>query len=333
MAKPRVLVTTVPFGEFDDKPLRILEEAGVETVVNPTGRKLTSEQAAEMIESGFDAVVAGTETISAEVMDRSPNLKLIARVGIGLDSVDLNAARDRDITVAYTPDAPSAAVGELTIGMMIDLLRGVSKADRDLRQGVWRRIMGRRVSEMTVGIVGVGRIGKRVIEHLSGGFPGVTLLADDLTPDRAFGERHGLRWADKEEIYRTCDVVSLHLPLTGRTRDLIAADQLAMMGKETILLNTARGGIVNEAALAEALRSGSLYGAGIDVFETEPYVGELAQIENCLLTCHMGSMSRDCRTRMEIEACEEVARFFTRAPLANPVPENEFEISEFMWRG
>src|SRR5262249_23756260 len=151
------------------------------------------------------------------------NLRLIARVGIGLDNVDLAAAQARGIQVAYTPDAPSAAVGELTVGLAISLLRGVAGADRNMRNGVWHRFMGRRLSETTVGVIGVGRIGKLVIRHLAGGFPGVRILANDLTPDRPFGEPYGVRWVEKEHIYREADVISLHLPATSLTRRLIRA--------------------------------------------------------------------------------------------------------------
>lgn len=329
MTKCRVLVTTVPFGERDTSPLDILSEAGIEAVINPLGRKLQPGEL-ETIIQGFDALVAGTEEISADAMDLAGNLKLISRVGIGLDGVDLLAAKKRNIAVTYTPDAPSAAVGEITIGLMLDMLRGISRADRELRDGRWHRIMGRRLAQCTVGIIGVGRCGKLTARHLANGFPGVRILANDLTPDREFGQQHDITWVDKETLYKSADVIVLHIPLTTNTRNLITRSEFSIMKSDAMLINPARGGIVNEADLLHALQNEEIGGAAIDVFDTEPYDGPLAQLSNCVVTSHMGSMSEDCRARMEIEACQEVARFFTGQPLRTPVPESEYEVAAAM---
>ncbi|MGB0681405.1 MAG: phosphoglycerate dehydrogenase [Magnetovibrionaceae bacterium] len=318
----RILITTIPFGERDVTPLRLLEDAGHEVVINPLGRKLVGEELGEIV-GGFDAVIAGTETINASIMDKADRLKLISRVGIGLDSVDLLAARERDIAVAYTPDGPTAAVSELTIGLMIDLLRGVSTANRDLGAGTWKRIMGRRIAEVTVGVIGVGRIGRRVINHLQGGFPGVKILANDLK----LANIPGVDWTSKKDIYARADVVTLHLPLTAKTRHLIGEAELSAMKPDAVLINTARGGIVDEAALSAALTKSTIAGAAIDVFEEEPYAGPLAGQKGAIVTCHMGSMSEDCRARMEKGACEEAVRFFEGKGFLNPVPESEYEIA------
>jgi len=320
----KAVITTVPFGAVDPKPIELLNGAGVAFEINPLGRKLRPEEVAGVIGEA-DIVIAGTEPITAAVMDACPNLKAICRVGIGLDSVDLLAARERNILVSYTPDGPSPAVAELTIGLMIDLLREVTKADRDIRAGTWFRKAGRRLSECTVGIIGCGRIGGGVIQHLSGGFPGVNILANDLKP---IPELDGLvTWADKQRIYEQCDVISLHVPLTPETQNLIGKDEIAQFKAGAILLNTARGGVVNEADLAEALRDGSLGAAAIDAFEEEPYEGELRELENAVLTCHLGSMTEDCRARMEIEATEEAVRFAEEKPFATPVPEDEYAMA------
>ena len=143
----KVLVTTIPFGELDQKPLKMLEEAGIEYAVNPVGRKLTEDDLCNLI-SGFDALIAGTESITKRVLERADTLKLISRVGIGLDNVDLLAARRRGIEVSYTPDAPSPAVAELTIAMMLSLLRQVHYSNSQMHSGNWHRYFGRRLSEM-----------------------------------------------------------------------------------------------------------------------------------------------------------------------------------------
>lgn len=322
----RILITTIPFGELDRRPLELLDEAGVEYVINPIGRKLKEDELAEMI-GGFDALIAGTEPITAKVLERAARLRLISRVGIGLDSVDLMAARQRGILVAYTPDAPAPAVAELTIGLMLGALRFIAHADRHMRNGIWHRQMGERLSGKTVGVMGVGRVGARVIRHLSG-FD-ARILANDLKPDLEFGAEHGVRWVDKPTLYREADLITLHLPLTRQTKALIARREIELMKPEAILINTSRGGVVNEQDLAEALRLHRLGAAALDVFQHEPYAGPLITVENCILTCHMGSMAKDCRARMELEATEEVIRFLNNVPLRQLVPEEEYQMAGF----
>ena len=177
---------------------------------------------------------------------------------------------------------------------------------------------------MTVGVIGVGRVGKRLIRHLQGFAP--RILANDLDPDHEFGVIHQVQWAEKDSIYKEADIISLHLPLTPLTNNLVTRREMDMMKLDAVLINTSRGGMVNEHDLAQALKQGKLAGAALDVFGQEPYSGELVTIENCLLTCHMGSMSRDCRAQMELEATEEAVRFFKGEPLRLLVPEDEYHM-------
>jgi len=273
----------------------------------------------------YDVIIAGTEPITAKVMDNASKLKHISRVGIGLDSVDLLAAEARGIKVSYTPDAPAPAVAELTIGMMLTLLRSVHVSNSQMHTGQWHRFFGRRLSNVTIGIIGAGRIGKGVIKHLQG-FGNPHILVNDIEPDLQFGDEYELEWVSKEQIYREADIISLHLPLTGKTKNMIRIEHLRIMKEDAIILNTARGGIINEDDLYDVLQTGHLSGAAIDVFDFEPYTGKLRDIERCLLTAHMGSMSVDCRTRMEIEATEEAVRFLTDKPLEALVPQEEYEV-------
>jgi len=320
----KALITTVPFGDKNRLPLELLESAEIEYLINPLNKKLTEDELAEMV-TDFDVVIAGTEPITAKVMDNASNLKHISRVGIGLDSVDLLAAEERGIKVSYTPDAPAPAVAELTIGMMLTLLRSVHVSNAQMHAGQWHRFFGRRLSNVTIGIIGVGRIGKGVIKHLQG-FGKPHILVNDVEPDLQFGDEYELEWVSKEQIYCEADVISLHLPLTGKTKNMIRTEHMQTMKEDAIILNSARGGIINEDDLYDVLKSGYLSGAAIDVFDFEPYTGKLRDIERCLLTAHMGSMSVDCRTRMEIEATEEAVRFLTGKPLEGLVPEDEYEV-------
>jgi D-3-phosphoglycerate dehydrogenase len=320
----KALITTVPFGDKNRLPLELLEAAGIQYLINPHNTRLTEEQLADLV-TDFDVIIAGTEKITDKVMARATQLKLISRVGVGLDSVDLMAAKQRGIRVSYTPEAPAPAVAELTLGLMLTLLRSVHVSNGQMHQGKWQRIFGRRLAETTIGVIGVGRIGTRVLRRTrSFGTP--RILVNDLAPNYELSREFKLDWVTKEQIYGEADIITLHLPLTRLTKNMIRRDQLMSMKGDAMIINTARGGIINEHDLSEVMKAGHLSGAAIDVFEHEPYVGPLAAIDRCLLTAHMGSMSVDCRTRMEIEATDEAVRFLTGKPLASEVPQVEYDV-------
>ena len=318
-----VLITTVPFADKNTFPLELLKGVGANFVINPIGRKLKEEELADLI-GDFDILIAGTEPITANVFGRAPRLKLISRVGIGLDNVDLLEAQKRGVLVSYTPDAPAPAVAELTIGLMLSLLRNIHLANKQMHEGEWNRYFGRRIPEITLGVIGAGRIGGRVMRRLVG-FGTPRILVNDLNPDKKVAENLKLEWVDKETIYKESDLITLHLPLTSQTKNLITERELMLMKKDSMIINTSRGGIINELDLFKVLSKGHLSGAAIDVFEQEPYAGELSRIERCILTSHMGSMSIDCRIKMEIEATEEVVRFISNTPLKGLVPSSEYQ--------
>ncbi|WGW00509.1 phosphoglycerate dehydrogenase [Vibrio sp. YMD68] len=318
----KVLITTVPFANKSKLPLELLEFAGAEYIINPLNKKLTEIELAGMV-SDIDIIIAGTETISRKVMDNAPKLKLISRVGIGLDGVDLVAAKEKGILVSYTPDAPAPAVAELTMGLMLSLLRSIHIANKQLHDGNWNRIFGRRISEVTVGVIGAGRIGGRVIRRMEA-FGSPRLMINDVSQKREIDKAYKVEWTTKEDIYKNADVITFHIPLSPHTKDLVKKEHLLMMKPDALIINTSRGGIVNENDLADVLESGHLGGAAIDVFEQEPYSGRLANIDNCLLTAHMGSMSIDCRSRMELEATQEAIRFINGSELELLVPEVEY---------
>jgi D-3-phosphoglycerate dehydrogenase / 2-oxoglutarate reductase len=323
----KALITTVPFGDRNRLPLELLENSGIEYLINPHNRKLTEDQLAELV-TDFDVIIAGTEAITDKVMARASSLKLISRVGIGLDGVDLMAAKRRGIKVSYTPDAPAPAVTELTFGMMLTLLRSVHVSNAQMHQGKWQRIPGRRLAEVTLGIIGVGRIGSRIVRRTRG-FGTPRILVNDILPSHELNQRlkeFKLEWVTKEQIYKEADLICLHLPLTHLTKNMIRRAQLVSMKPDAMIINTSRGGIINEDDLYDVMMAGHLSGAAIDVFENEPYSGKLAEIERCLLTAHMGSMSLDCRMRMEIEATEEAVRFLTGKALESEVPQAEYDV-------
>ena len=320
----KVLITTIPFGNKNSLPLEMLEEENIEYLINPFNKKLTEDELIELV-GDFDVIIAGTEPITDKVMNQASNLKMISRVGVGLDSVDLLAAEKRGIKVSFTPDAPAPAVAELTLGLILSLLRSVHVSNSKMHDGHWHRLFGRRLAEVTIGIIGVGRIGTRVLNRTKA-FGTPRILVNDVMPNLELSRQFKLDWVSKERIYEEADIISLHVPLTHQTKNMIRKKHLLSMKQDAIIINTARGGIINEQDLYEVMQSGHLSGAAIDVFEQEPYDGPLKEIQRCLLTAHMGSMSVDCRTRMEIEATEEAIRFLSGKPLKKVVPKEEYEV-------
>lgn len=320
-----ILITTVPFGEKDPKPINLLNNASnIKYVINPIGRKLKEAELIELVKD-YDILIAGTEPITRKVMESGKKLKLISRVGIGLDSVDLKAAKELGIKVSYTPDAPAPAVAELTLAHMINLLRRVPLVDRKLRSGIWQRIHGERLANLTIGIIGTGRVGSRVLRHLQG-FSPKKILVNDLKPDFDLYKMYNAEFVEKEIIYSESDIISLHIPMNKNNYNLINRNRMELMKKHPFLINTSRGGIINEEDLYNALNTHQINGAAIDVFETEPYTGKLVEMDNCYLSCHMGSMTSDCRANMEIQATEEACRFAKGEELKLLVPEEEYEI-------
>ena len=322
----KALITTVPFGKICSTPIDLLKNANIDFTINPINRRLTENELVEMV-GAFDVLIAGTEPITANVIEKAKNLKLISRVGIGLDNVDLLAARGQQIKVSYTPDAPSPAVAELTIGLIFSLLRSIHVSNLKMHEGKWERYLGSRLSNSKVGIIGVGRVGKLVASSLSS-LGAKAILLNDVEPSFDLDNLSAASWVSKKEIYSEADVITFHVPLTRETDGMIGRSELLMMKKNASLINTCRGGIIQERELAKALDNGTVSGAAIDVYSVEPYYGELKEHERCLLTCHMGSMSSDCRLAMEVEAVEEVVRFAAGLELVGTVPEAEYSFRQ-----
>ena len=320
----RVLITTIPFGDKDSLPIEQLSGNGLSFDINHKEKKITEDELAGIIPN-YDALIAGTEIISKKVIDQAKRLKIISRVGIGLDGLDLNYARSKSIKVTYTPEAPAPAVAELTMALILNCLRYVNISDSDIKSGHWHRHFGRRIPEVTIGIIGLGRIGTGVIKRLAG-FGSRQILVNDIVTELNPIPNQKIEFASKEKIFRESDVVTLHIPLTKDTKNMVSERVLRTMKSDSILINTARGGIINELALHKVMSEGHLSAAAIDVFEQEPYKGPLTELKNIILTAHMGSMSVDCRTRMEIEAAQEIIRFHKGEILKTEVPEYEYDL-------
>lgn len=316
----KVFVSTHPFSATSELPMKLLKENEFEVRLNPFEHKISTEELAKEIKDS-EILIAGTEKITDEVFKNAPELKLISRVGIGLDGIDFELCKKYGVRVAYTPDAPTMAVAELCVGLIIDLSRHITNTDKNMRKNIWKRYMGNLLYGKTIGIIGMGRIGKSLI-HLLSSF-NMNFLVHDIKPDIAFGRLYNVKFVSKEELLKNSDIVSINIPLKKDTYNYITARELSIMKPNAILINTARGGIVNEDDLYNALKNNTISGAAVDVFENEPYNGKLSELDNCLLTSHMGASTKESRTDMEVQAVKEAIRFKNNQPLKNEVFANE----------
>lgn len=296
-----LVISTSSFDIEHNPPLQQLLQKGARIVTNPHKRKLTEDEIIALLQDGATGLIAGIEPLTERVFQAAPQLKVISRCGAGLDSVDLTAAQRHGIAVLNTPEAPAQAVAELTMGFILSLLRQISPIDRAVRNGEWPRTQGRLLAAQTVGIVGLGHIGRRVA-RLCQAFE-ATVIAHDPYATQV---PEGVTLMPLEQLLASADIITLHLPYSNATHHLLNAKAFAAMKPEVIVINAARGGLVDESALADALTSGKVSAAALDVFEQEPYQGTLLGINNVTVTSHVGSLARESRQRMEIEAAENL---------------------------
>ena len=298
---------------------RRLTEAGLEVALAPkTGARSPRELAA--LAAAADAAIVSTDPFDATVFAAAPRLRVIARVGVGTDSIDLDAATAAGVAVTITPGANHETVADHALALVLAAVRRVLEHDASVRRGEWNRagaLTPWDVHGATVGLVGYGAIGHAVGRRLAGF--GVRLLVADPAADPG----PGIELAGLDELLARSDVVSLHLPLARGTEHLIGADQLARMQPHAILVNTSRGGVVDEGALVAALRGGRLRAAALDVFASEPHVAaELRTLPNVVLTPHVGGLSERSIASMTAEATDCVlaglAGRLDRTRVANP---------------
>lgn len=301
-----ILVTLSTFSAQSDKPLRLLEQSGFTFRTNPYGRRM---KPGEVIELGRDCrgLVAGVEPYTAETLAQFPNLRCISRCGVGIDSIDLTEAKRRGIAVLNTPDEPIAAVAELALTMILALLRQLPKVDSLMHEHKWQRVTGRLLTGKTVGIIGLGRIGRQVVELVQ---PfGATVISVEPYPDGDWVTAHDVELVDLPALLARADIVSLHAS-TAREHPLhLGAAELAQMKRGAWLINMARGDMVDDEALHKALTSGRLSGAGLDVFPQEPYHGPLCDNPRAILSPHQATLTLETRVAMETHAAQNLVHY------------------------
>ena len=296
-----VVISTSSFDVDNNPGIDLLRAAGLKITTNPFGRKLTEDEIGKLLTNSVVGILAGVEPLTALVISNAKSLRVISRCGVGLDNVDQAAARDRDINVMSTPDAPVDAVVEMTIGLILATLRQIPEADRQVREDGWPRLKGRLLKAQTVGILGLGRIGSKVASICSS-FGARVIAYDPLVQNMSAD----VEWVDLKTLLSQSDIVSLHIPYNEETHQLINKESLAAMKPGAVLINTARGSLVEEGDLVKALQSGQVWGAGLDVFESEPYSGELRDLPRVVLTPHLASSAVESRREMELEAAHNL---------------------------
>lgn len=293
----KVLISTSSFGKADSKPLEVCKEK-CEVIVNLYGRKLTTEEFIELTAEA-DAVIAGVENITREALVKRPNIKVISRCGVGMDNVDQEACKELGIKLYNTPNAPVASVAELTVTVMLDLLKNVSNMNRDLKAGNWNKMTGYMLKGKRIGIIGMGRIGRRVAEllHVFGVETAYTDIQD---------MKNGYTYMEKQALLLWADIITIHASNCKEGTFLLGAEDIQTMKETSFLVNTSRGRFVDEDALYNALKTKRIQGAALDVYIEEPYQGRLCELDNVLLTPHISSSAKEGRAVMEMEAVQNL---------------------------
>lgn len=303
---PRVLITPSVLFQLPGPYRDVLLQAGLEVVYPQPSVSLFEPTTLREALGGIEAVLAGMEPFNCDVLTGS-KLRVIARMGVGYDAIDIPAATARGVAVTITPGTNEISVAEHALALMLGVFRGFPGRQREVELGVWRRKSLPRLGGKTLGLVGLGRIGRAMVPRAQG--LGLRVIAVDPCADRGWCETNQIQLVSLGELLAESDVVSLHAPATAETYHMINRQTLAQMKPRAVLVNTARGTLVDESALAEALQSGHLLGAGIDAFEVEPLPlsSPLLKCENALLAPHMGGLDEESEVAMSRMAAECIA--------------------------
>ncbi len=294
----KIAITTSSFGVFTPLPLELCTQAGFAYTLNPYGRVLTEDEASALYADCI-GVLAGTEPITAKVMRANPHLRVISRCGVGLDAIDKDYAAAQGIQILSTPDVPTQATAEHTLTLMLALLRKTAVMAKDMHGGVWKKKMGHLLHKKKVGLIGYGRIGKAVAKMLHA-------FDCQIACHDPFIQTHDYPQYELPKLLAWADIISLHCSSQKNDNPIVTAEAIASMRPHTWIINTARGGLVDDVALYHALETGHLAGVALDVFGQEPYQGCLLQHEKALLTPHVSSYAQEARVEMEMQAMQNL---------------------------
>lgn len=306
---------------FHHDAVALLEEAGFEVAYSRPTRSVTEEELQQLI-ADADVYVPGANKVRAETIAKGARLKLIARFGVGYDAIDIQFAKAKGIPVTFTPDTLEPSVADMAFALLLSLSRRIPFFNRIVREGSWVPHLTSEVWSKTIGIIGTGRIGKEVAKRAKG-FD-MNIVAFDEFPNRTWADSIGAKYVPLEQLLSASDYVTLHLPLTEKTRRIVNASFLKQMKPAAYLINTSRGPLVDEQALYEALASGTIAGAGLDVFEKEPVSPDhpLLTLENVIVSAHVSSSTHESMRRMSLACAEEILRMNKGLPPLRLIPEH-----------
>jgi D-3-phosphoglycerate dehydrogenase len=297
-SKYKILITSTSFFKAGPVPLQQLKEFNCEIIENPYGRPLKEDELIPLLVD-VDGVIAGLDEFGEKVLKSSNRLKVISRYGVGIDNIDMEAAKRLGIFVINTPDVNTQAVADLTFGLILSVSRKIPQSHQSTRKGRWERFIGREVYGKRLGIIGLGRIGKAVANRAKG-FE-MEIIAYDVQRDESFAETLEIKFLPLDDLLMEADFVTLHCGLNPQTKGLIGPRELGLMKETAYLINTARGELVNERALYEALKEGKIAGAGLDVYEQEPPLeSPLLSLENAVTTGHIAAYTDEAIKEMAL---------------------------------
>ncbi len=300
-------VTTVAFSK-DIELIDELKSVGFKKVlVNEPQRRFTQDELIEFL-SKCDIAIVGLDKITDEVLSCVPNLKAISKYGVGLDNIDFEACKKHNVEVLHTQGVNKRSVAELALGCMLSLSRNIYVTSNDLKNGNWNKSGGTQISEKTVGIIGLGNIGKDIVELLK---PfGCKILVNDIIDQNEYYKANGLIETTKDNIYKNADIITIHTPLTSELNYVLNKDTFSMMKPNAIVINTARGGLINQDDLKWALQNNIIAGAAIDAYEVEPPEDkELISLPNLITTPHIGGNAKEAVKAMGLAAIHNAVQF------------------------
>jgi len=301
----KVLITD----PLEDNGIEVLRKAGFDVVVKT---EWSPEDLLSLV-SDIDGLVVRSRTkVTSEVIDAASQLKVIGRAGVGVDNIDVSYAKEKGINVVTAGDAPADSVAEIAFGLLLSVARSLSEADRSMKEEKWdkKRFIGSQFSGKVLGVVGVGNIGSRVVRIAHA--MGMRILAYDVVAHEELKERFGVEYVSLEELLKEADFVTIHVPFLPQTRNLISKKEIALMKKDAIIVNTSRGGILDEEAVYEALVEGRLRGAGFDVYSEEPPKSEilkkLISLPSVVCTPHIASQTNEAQEAVAVKTAERVVK-------------------------
>lgn len=309
---PKVLILTKKFAEVSREPLRILQEAGFEVEEKDYDRVSLAQEdeICREVQEADVIVVTAMFPATRKIIERTHRLKMIAIRSAGFEGTDLKAATEKGVVVTNNPGANAHAVADMAIGLMLAVCRLIAKKDREMRRGIYNRGGGVDLFRKTVGIIGLGNIGKKVAQRLQG-FE-VKVIANDIVDYPEFRKKYNIPYYAKEELLQMADFVTLHVPLDDSTRMMMGEERLRLMKPSAFLINTARGEVVDEQALYKALTQGWIAGAGLDVYKEEPpKFRALIELESVVCTPHSAGLSREASLAMAMETVKKIITYFS----------------------